>query len=226
MVPTVLTATVTVTPHYTNNTVTCDGTPVTFTVTVNPSPVVNAVSNVTYCNNTPGAAITFSSPTTGGTVTYSWSSSVNVGFGLNGTGNISAFTATNNSFSPLIATVTVTPALNGCPGAPITFTVTVNPNANAGTISGSSTLCPGLTSQLSTNGLAGGTWTSSTPSVASVNPASGLVTGNTTGSATIFYTVTNICGASSASFNVSVNSARMQELSAGRQQYVQVHPFY
>ena len=203
----VVTATVTVTPHYTANALTCDGTPATFTVTVNPSPAVNAVSNVTYCNNTPGAAITFSSPTTGGTVTYSWSSSVNVGFGINGTGNIGAFTATNNSFSPLTATVTVTPALNGCPGAPVTFTVTINPNANAGTISGSSTLCPAATSQLSTNGLAGGTWTSSTPSVATVNPSSGLVTGIAPGSATIVYTVTNICGASSASFAVSVNSS-------------------
>ena len=197
-----LTATVTVTPTLNG----CTGTATTFTITVNPSPTVNAVSNITYCNNTPGAAIIFSSPA-GATVTYSWSSSVNVGFGLNGTGNISAFTATNNSFSPLTATVTVTPALNGCPGAPITFTVTINPNANAGTISGSSTLCPGITTQLSNNGIAGGIWTSGTPSVASVNPATGLVTGNTPGSATIVYTVTNICGASSAAFTVSVSSS-------------------
>ena len=91
----VVTATVTVTPHYTNNSVTCDGTPTTFTVTVNPSPVVNAVSNLIYCASTPGAPINFTTPNTGGTVTYTWTSSVNVGFGLNGNGSIGAFTASN-----------------------------------------------------------------------------------------------------------------------------------
>ena len=124
----------------------------TFTITVNPSPVVNTISNLTYCNNAPGAPINFTTSITGGTVTYTWTSSVNVGFGLNGSGNIGAFTAMNNSINPLTATVTVTPILNGCTGTPVTFTVTVNPNANSGTISGSSTLCTGITAQLSTNG--------------------------------------------------------------------------
>ena len=198
-----VTATVTVTPHFTNNSVTCDGSPITFTVTVNPSPVVNPMSNLTYCNTNPGT-INFTSPITGG-ISYSWTSTVNVGFGLNGTGNIGAFTATNNSINPLIATVTVTPLLDGgCLGSSITFTVTVNPGANAGTISGSPTICTGSTAQLSTNGGAGGTWSTSTPSVATVD-ATGKVTGVSTGSATIFYTVTTICGGSTASFNVSVN---------------------
>ncbi len=198
-----VTATVTVTPHFTNNSVTCDGSPITFTVTVNPSPVVNPMSNLTYCNTNPGT-INFTSPITGG-ISYSWTSTVNVGFGLNGTGNIGAFTATNNSINPLIATVTVTPLLDGgCLGSSITFTVTVNPGANAGTISGSPTICTGSTAQLSTNGGAGGTWSTSTPSVATVD-ATGKVTGVGTGSATIFYTVTTICGGSTASFNVSVN---------------------
>ncbi len=198
----VITAIVTVTAT-TNG---CPGAPTTFDVTVNPSPVVNPVSNLNYCNNGAGAGISFSSPITGGTITYTWSSSVNVGFGLNGNGNIGSFTAVNNSFTPLVATVTVTPSLSGCSGTPISFTVTVNPNANSGTISGSSTLCTGTTAQLSTNGSAGGTWTSSTPSIATVNANSGLVTaGSTTGSATIFYTVNNICGSSTSSFTVSVN---------------------
>jgi uncharacterized protein YjdB len=183
----------------------CPGAPTTFNVTVNPSPVVNPVTNLNYCNNGAGAGINFSSPIMGGTVAYSWTSSVNVGFGLNGNGNIGSFTAVNNSFTPLVATVTVTPSLNGCTGTPVSFTVTVNPNANSGTISGSSTICAGSTAQLSTNGSAGGTWTTSTSSIATVD-ANGLVTaGTTTGSATIFYTVNNICGSSSSSYTVSVN---------------------
>ena len=201
----VITATVSVTPHFTNNSVTCEGVPITFNITVNPSPVVNSVSNISYCNNNAASAINFTSPTSGGTVNYSWSSTTDVGFGINGTGNIPAFTATNNSINPVTATVTVTPSLNGCTGSPVTFTVTVKPKANAGTISGSSTICNGLTAQLSDNGSVGGTWSSSTPSIASVDAATGLVTGNATGNATIFYTVSNECGASTTSFTVSVN---------------------
>ena len=197
----VVTATVSVTATING----CPGPATTFTVTVNPSLIVNQVSNLTYCNNSPGAAINFSSPINGGTVSYAWNSSVNIGFGLNGNGNIGAFTAMNNSINPITTTVTVTPLLGSCTGTPITFTLTVNPNANAGTISGSATICTGSTSQLSTNGSIGGTWTSTNPSIASVDPSTGEVSGLATGSTTIFYTVSNICGAASASFTVSVN---------------------
>ena len=62
----------------------------TFTVTVNPTPSVNPIANATYCNGAAAAAINFSSPTTGGAITYTWTSSLNVGFGLSGTGNIPA----------------------------------------------------------------------------------------------------------------------------------------
>ena len=183
----------------------CEGAPTSFTITVNPTPVVNTVSNLNYCSNTPGAAINFSSPTTGGTVTYSWTSNVNVGFGLNGTGNIPSFTATNNSTNPITATVTVTAAVNGCPGAPSSFTVTVTPVPNAGTISGNNAICIGGTTQLSSSGITGGTWSSGTPGVATVNASTGMVTGVSAGTSTIFYTVSSSCGSSTASYTVTVN---------------------
>ena len=116
-------ATITVTPVANG----CSGTPQTFTITVNPTPVVDALSNATYCNNAAGAAITFTSPTTGGTVTFNWTSSVDVGFGLSGTGDIPAYTAANATNSPVTATVSVTATLNGCTGTATTFTITVNP---------------------------------------------------------------------------------------------------
>ncbi|MGN6531341.1 MAG: Ig-like domain-containing protein [Ginsengibacter sp.] len=183
----------------------CTGAATSFTITVNPSAVVSPVSNLTYCNNDHASAIVFSTPVTGGTETYSWTSSVNIGFGLNGTGNIGAFTAVNTSINPISTTVTVTPSLNGCAGSPITFTLTVNPGANAGTISGSSTICTGSTSQLATNGSLGGTWSSTNTTVATVDATTGVVTGVATGNTTIFYTVSNVCGGSSASFAVAVN---------------------
>lgn len=104
---------------------TCVGTPKTFTVTVNPSPKVNAISNATFCNGAMAPAISFSSPTTG--ATFGWTSSSNVGFTTTGTGNISAYTATNAGATAVVATVNVTGSLAGCSGPARPFTVTVNP---------------------------------------------------------------------------------------------------
>jgi hypothetical protein len=50
--PNVMVATITVTPKYTNNGVTCTGTSQTFTISVNPIPTVNAVSSITRCHGT------------------------------------------------------------------------------------------------------------------------------------------------------------------------------
>ncbi|MBL0054779.1 MAG: T9SS type A sorting domain-containing protein [Chitinophagaceae bacterium] len=103
-----------------------------FTITVNPTAVVNAVANQTVCNGTLTAAVIFTTPNTGGTVTYSWTNNnTTIGFGASGTGNIGAFTAINTGFLPVTATITVTPTFtNGgvsCVGLPVTFTITVNP---------------------------------------------------------------------------------------------------
>ena len=62
---------ITVTPVYING-VSCTGTPLTFTITVNPTATVNAVANQVVCNNTATAAVNFSSPATGGTIVYNW----------------------------------------------------------------------------------------------------------------------------------------------------------
>jgi Ig-like domain CHU_C associated/Secretion system C-terminal sorting domain/PKD-like domain len=110
----------------------CPGTPKTFTITVNPTPTINSSSNAVYCNNTPAASIAFSSAVTG--TTFSWTSSLNVGFGLSGTGNIPAYTATNATSNPLVSTINVTPTTGICTGAATSFTVTVNPTPIVGTI--------------------------------------------------------------------------------------------
>ncbi|MEI6579166.1 MAG: hypothetical protein WCN92_06830, partial [Eubacteriales bacterium] len=99
----------------------------TFTVTVNPTPAVNNIANATYCNGAAAAAINFTSPTSGGTLTYNWTSNLNVGFGVSGAGDIPGYTATNATNSPVAATVSVTATVNGCTGPATTFTVTVNP---------------------------------------------------------------------------------------------------
>ncbi len=86
----------------------------------------------------------------------------------------------------------------------IVFTpITINPAPNAGSISGTTTLCVGTTTTLSASGSGGGTWTSSTTSRATVD-AGGVVTGVSGGAVTITYSVTNSCGTDNATAAVTV----------------------
>ncbi|MCO5256894.1 MAG: right-handed parallel beta-helix repeat-containing protein [Lentimicrobium sp.] len=120
-----VTATISVTPTAPSA---CAGNEVAlYTITVYPTPSVYTVSDAVYCNGTAGDAISFGSPTTGGTITYNWTCSSNIGFGISGTGNIPAYTASNSGSSAIVATVSVTASVNGCTGSATTFTVTVNP---------------------------------------------------------------------------------------------------
>ena len=127
-----VTATITVTPHFTNGSVTCDGPAQAFTITVNPTGQVNDPANQVVCNSASTTSVSFGTTNTGGTTTYSWTNDNNsIGLAVSGTGNISAFTAINNGTSPVTATITVTPHFtNGsvtCDGPSQVFTITVNP---------------------------------------------------------------------------------------------------
>ncbi|MEO6254789.1 MAG: PKD-like domain-containing protein, partial [Ferruginibacter sp.] len=125
-------ATITVTPTYTNGGVSCVGTPITFTITVNPPPIVDPVPNQVVCNNSSTAAVNFTTPTTGGTAVFNWTNNnTSIGLAASGTGNIASFTGTNPGTSPNVATITVimtyTSGGLSCVSLPITFTITVNP---------------------------------------------------------------------------------------------------
>ncbi|MFN8242798.1 MAG: PKD-like domain-containing protein [Ferruginibacter sp.] len=144
-----ITATITVTPSYTSGAVTCTGTPRTFTITVNPTAVMNTPANVTVCNNAVAGPINFTSANTGGTITYAWTNSnTSIGLASGGIGNIGAFTALNATNAPVTATITVTPTFtNGgvsCTGNAVTFTITVNPTPVANPpLPGNQVLCNG-----------------------------------------------------------------------------------
>jgi uncharacterized protein YjdB len=89
-----------------------------------------------------------------------------------------------------------------CNGSPLSSfkTLTVSPNANAGTVSGSTPICIGITTTYASNGDAGGAWSSTNTSVATVNGSTGLVTAVATGTADITYTVSSGCGSPVSSF--------------------------
>jgi hypothetical protein len=72
----------------------------------------------------------------------------------------------------------------------------------AGTVTGTSSICLFESPTFSSNGDGGGVWSSSNETVATVNPASGIVFGIGAGTSTIAYTVNNGCGAPATSSKV------------------------
>ena len=119
---TAVTATISVKPTAAG----CPGNPKTFTYTVNPIPDVVIPSNLTICNTTKTPFASFSSSVSG--TTFAWTNDkTSIGLAASGTGDIQAFSASNNSNTGVVATVSVTPAANNCPGTPKSFTITVIP---------------------------------------------------------------------------------------------------
>lgn len=104
----------------------CSGPAITYTITVNPTPVINGISSQVVCSGTAVAPGNFSGNISG--ITYSWTNSnTSIGLAASGTGNVPGFTAVNTSAAPVTATITVSPTLNGCSGTPISYTITINP---------------------------------------------------------------------------------------------------
>ncbi len=194
-----VTATIIVTPSYSNGGTTCTGTPITFTITVNPTPTVNTVSNQVLCNATASSAVNFSGAVTG--TVFNWTNNTpSIGLAASGTGNIASFTAINTGSAPVVATITVTPTYTNagttCTGSPITFTITVNPTPSVNLVANQGVCNGTATAAVSFSGAVTGTvysWTNNAPSIGL--PAAGV--GNigsfvaiNTGAAPIVATIT------------------------------------
>ncbi|MGB2173381.1 MAG: PKD-like domain-containing protein [Flavobacteriaceae bacterium] len=160
LVPSV--ATIQVTPTYTNGGVSCVGSTLTFTITVNPSASVVLPPNQTVCNSDSTTSVNFSSVNSSGSTTYEWTNNnPGIGLGASGTGNIPSFVAINSGNIPVVASIEVTPIYNNagvsCSGPSQTFTITVNPTAEL-TTPISQVLCNGENTNLvsfSSNNLGG-----------------------------------------------------------------------
>jgi len=144
---------------------------ITQVITVNPLPVAISPSPAVVCQ---GSTITLSDASAGG----SWSTaspyfSVGSATGIV-TGMGSGATATTGVVTYTLPTT-----------CRVVGPVTVNPLPTA--ISGSTTVCPG-TSVALTSSPAGGTWSSSDITLATVGSSSGVVTGVAAGTVTISYT--------------------------------------
>nr|WP_294988984.1 LamG-like jellyroll fold domain-containing protein [uncultured Sediminibacterium sp.] len=142
------------------------------TITVNPLPTVNPVTNIEVCHNGVAVpAINFAGSVEG--ATYIWTNdNPSIGLSASGTGNISSFTAQNPGTVPVYANITVTPSFtvdgNTCTGTPVSFVIRVNPIPVIDPIA-AQTLCNGAQSAVIniTSSVPGATfkWTNLDPSV-------------------------------------------------------------
>ncbi|KGO78723.1 hypothetical protein Q762_14985, partial [Flavobacterium cauense R2A-7] len=137
----------------------CAGTPITVTITVNPTPnVIATPASQTICSAT-ATNIALSSGVSG--TTYAWTVvQTGVSGASNGSGNTIVQTLTATGSVSGTAVYTITPTANGCTGAAITVTVTVNPIPNAIATPASQTICSNTTTNIAlSSGVIGTTYT-------------------------------------------------------------------
>ncbi len=157
-------------------------------ITVNPLPDAGAISGPSdVCI---GSAITLTDPAVGGT----WSAG-----GPEAT--VAGGVVTGVSAGTVDISYSVT---NSCGTAVASAPVNVQATPTVATITGSATVCRGGTTTLS-NATAGGVWSASNTNAAV--SSGGVVSGTTTGTVTISYTVTNACGTITATKLMSIITA-------------------
>ena len=110
----------------------CAGEPVTFSITVNPEPIVDAIEDAVYCDGTAVPAYTFTGNTPG--AVYKWEqtnydppSLVLPGVPKEGYNVLPAFTAVNTTDEPIVLTYEVVAFYEECEGTKKEFTITINP---------------------------------------------------------------------------------------------------
>jgi len=124
------------------STANCVGLPQTFTITVYPTPLMNSMADITVCNQQQVVVSPFGSFPVGSTFVWN-NSNTTIGLGATGPGNINPFTGvTLGSPTAVIATVSVTPTLNGCIGPDSTFVITISPQPTV-TLTSPPFTCPG-----------------------------------------------------------------------------------
>ncbi len=152
-------------------------------------PVPSAISGPSVV--CPGSTIILTNTVSGG----AWSSSNSAIATVSGTPGTAT---TVTGIAPGIATISYSTGTTCF----ATATVTVSPLPSAGVISGTSTICVGTTTTLSST-VAGGTWFCPSTMV-SVASATGVVTGVTAGTVIVSYTTSGTCGTASTGYAVTV----------------------
>jgi sugar lactone lactonase YvrE len=169
----------------------CGTTSVYATVTVNPMPAIptSITGGSELCL---GSTATLSDGIPGGV----WSSSNPA------VGTINSSTGVVAGLSLGTTTITYTIS-NSCGSYLTTSDVNIVTLTTAGTVTGPATVCVGNSITL-IDTTAGGTWSSSSVAIGTINATSGVLTGMSAGTTTITYTVANVCGSVSSTSDINV----------------------
>ncbi len=157
------------------------------TINASPGPITGMTA---VC---PGSSITLSNTSESG-VWLSSNTSVATVSGATGSGT----TMTGVSGG----TATISYVIGGV--CMVTSVATVNPAPSAGTLAGPASVCVGATATL-TSTVSGGTWSSATPTIGTVDPTTGVFAGLAVGNAIVSYTSANMCGTATSTLNVTVS---------------------
>ena len=200
----------------------CISAVIPFTLTVGTTPTVTTTGTLTAFSACAGTVSTSKNYTVSGsnltsnlviTAPTGYEISLTTGSGY---ANSLTLTPTAGTVNSTTIFVRLTNTASGSPAGNITHTSTgattqnvavsgtVNPLPTVATITGTTTACVGGTTTLS-NATAGGTWSSSNTSVATIN-ASGVVTGVAAGTTTISYAVTTAGCMTTQTTTVTINA--------------------
>lgn len=168
-----------------------------FSVSVTPSDISGF--NPTAACSAGGETITILGTNLNGATSVSFNGVAAASYSVTSNSTITAVTPAGLTTGP----ITVITPLNT---AVSSTNLTINTNPTVAAITGASTLCTDTPVTLS-SATAGGVWSSLNPGIATVDSASGLVTGLAAGTATIVYTVTTSGCSSSQSATVTVYEA-------------------
>ncbi|KAA8479949.1 gliding motility-associated-like protein [Arcticibacter tournemirensis] len=124
----------------------CTGTPFTYNVTVNPTPVVTSSSSATVCSDEQQNYIIAGGVTN---TVFTWSRAQVPGISnaatVGQTGSAITETLHNTTASPVVVSYEVIPTANGCIGDPFIYIVTVNPTPAVTNTDLVKTICSGET---------------------------------------------------------------------------------
>jgi gliding motility-associated-like protein len=159
---------------------TCTSSTQTISVTVNPTPVVSTIGNIsTACQSTALAVPNFT-VTPSGTVSWTNNNTGIGGIGASGTGNIGTITPTTAGS----ATITATATLGSCStSSSSAFVITVNPRPTV--TATSTTVCEGSSATITAGGANTYVWnTGVTTAGLTINPVTATTTYTVTGTST------------------------------------------
>ncbi len=215
------TSSISATPIFNFNGVSCLGNSNTFNIEIIPTPEVNQISDMIICNSSVVSDIIFSS--TYNTADFNWTNSApSIGLSASGMGNISTFSASNSSNSnPVISSIQVTPFISQsnltCLGTPENFTITILPTTAINPISNQTYCNQDLTQFIPITGTGNSfSWTNSNTNIGLTNAGNGGINSfQTTNNSnlidqsniTVFsgYTLNGVsCPGNTTSFSISV----------------------